>query len=339
MKPVIGINGFGRIGFCALRTAIQEGWEVAVINASRKPSAIVRKFVSDSVHGKFNGEVSSNNEEGYIVINGQKILTIDERNPELIEWKKYGVEYVLECTGKFKTLKEAGKHLMGGAQRVIISAPSDDAPNFVYGVNHKDYDPEEMQVVSAASCTTNCLAPIVKVLDDAFGVEAGYMTTTHAVTSKQNTTDSIDKKKDDRTERGVLDNIIPTTTGAAKATGKVSSEAVGPLNGDALRVPVSDGSIVKFVALLKKPVTREELLAEVKRASLTPELSKVIEYNTEKSVSSDIIGNNHPCIFDEDLAMVITPTFVAVSCWYDNEMGYTANMFRLMEYMGEQEYE
>ena len=336
MKPVIGISGFGRIGFCALRTAIQEGWEVAVINASRKPSDIIRLFKSDSIHGKFNGEVSANDEEGYIVINGQKILTIDERNPELIEWKKYGVEYVVECTGKFKTLKEAGKHLMGGAQRVIISAPSDDAPNFVYGVNHKDYDPKEMQVVSAASCTTNCVAPIVKVINDAFEIESGYMLTTHAVTSKQPSVDSFDKK-DRRIGRAAMLNIIPTTTGATKAVGKVIPEVQGKLTGLALRVPVVDGSIATLTLNLKRPVTKAELLNHVKREALTPEWCKTIEYSTEDLVSSDIVGNTHSCIFDVALAEVTNPNCVSVSCWYDNEMSYTTQMFRLMEYMGEQE--
>ena len=336
MKPVIGISGFGRIGFCAARTAIKEGWEIAAINASRKPSDIARIFTYDSTHGKFDGEVSYNDEEGYVVINGKKILTIDEREPELIEWKKYGVEYVVECTGKFKTLEKAGKHLVGGAQRVIISAPSDDAPNFVYGVNHEDYDASEMQVVSAASCTTNCVAPIVKVLNDAFGIESGYMLTTHAMTSKQPSLDGFDKK-DLRIGRAGPLNIIPTTTGATKAVGKVIPEVQGKLTGLALRVPVVDGSIATLTLNLRRPVTKEELLNYVKREALKPEWSKTIEYTTEKLVSSDIIGNTHSCIFDVDLAEVTTPNCVSVSCWYDNEMSYTAQMFRLMEYMGEQE--
>jgi len=334
MKPVIGISGFGRIGFCALRTAIEEDWEIAAINASRKPSDIARLFTFDSTHGKFNGEVSYNDEEGYIIINGKEILMLDERKPELIMWKNYGVEYVVECTGKFKTLAEAGKHLVGGAQRVIISAPSDDAPNFVYGVNHEKYT-TDMQIVSAASCTTNCLAPIVKVLNDAFGIRSGYMLTTHAVTSKQPPVDSFNAK-DHRIARS-SSNIIPTSTGATKAVGKVVPEVYGKLTGLALRVPVSDGSIATLTVNLKKSVTKRKLLNEVKRASLTPELCETIEYSTEELVSSDIIGNTHSCVFDAALTEVTTPNCATVSCWYDNEMSYTAQMFRLMKYMGEQE--
>ena len=338
MKPVIGINGFGRIGFCVARTAIKKGWEIAAINASRKPSDIAQIFAYDSTHGRFDGTVFYNDDEGYVVINGKKILTIDERDPELIEWKKYGVEYVVECTGKFKTLKEAGKHLVGGVQRVIISAPSDDAPNFVYGVNHEDYDAAEMQVVSAASCTTNCVAPIVKVLNDAFGIESGYMLTTHAMTSKQPPLDGFDKK-DPRIGRAGPINIIPTTTGATKAVGKVIPDVLGKLTGLALRVPVVDGSIATLTLNLKCPVTKEDLLEVVDRVvSEDPVMNQVIEYDaTNRLVSSDIIGNTHSCVFDEALVEVTTPTCVTVSCWYDNEMSYTAQMFRLMEYMGEQE--
>ncbi len=326
MAKKIAINGFGRIGRLTFRNLIQmEGIEVVAINDLTDNATLAHLLKYDSVHGKFPGTVSA--DENFLYVNNKKIHAIAERDPKALPWKDMGIDIVIESTGRFTDRETAGLHLSAGAKKVIISAPAKgDIPTIVLGVNdeviHTDHN-----IYSNASCTTNCLAPMVKVLDDAFGVESGFMTTIHAYTADQRIQDS--PHEDLRRARAAAISIVPTSTGAAKAVGLVLPHLKGKLNGNAMRVPVPDGSVTDFTATLKKPATVEEINAAFKAASETY-LKGILEYCEEPIVSSDILGNPHSCIYDVDLTMVQGNTAKVVG-WYDNEAGYSARLAQLAD--------
>ncbi|MFZ4374718.1 MAG: type I glyceraldehyde-3-phosphate dehydrogenase [Saprospiraceae bacterium] len=326
MAKRIAINGFGRIGRLTFRNLIQmEGIEVVAINDLTDNATLAHLLKYDSVHGKFPGTVSA--DEHFLYVNNKKIHAIAERDPKALPWKDMGIDIVIESTGRFTDRESAGLHLNAGAKKVIISAPAKgDIPTIVLGVNdeviHADHN-----IYSNASCTTNCLAPMVKVLDDAFGVESGFMTTIHAYTADQRIQDS--PHEDLRRARAAAISIVPTSTGAAKAVGLVLPHLKGKLNGNAMRVPVPDGSVTDFTATLKKAATVEEINAAFKAASETY-LKGILEYCEEPIVSSDILGNPHSCIYDVDLTMVQGNTAKIVG-WYDNEAGYSARLAQLAD--------
>ena len=326
MAKRIAINGFGRIGRLTFRNLIQmEGIEVVAINDLTDNATLAHLLKYDSVHGKFPGTVSA--DEHFLYVNNKKIHAIAERDPKALPWKDMGIDIVIESTGRFTDRETAGLHLSAGAKKVIISAPAKgDIPTIVLGVNdeviHADHN-----IYSNASCTTNCLAPMVKVLDDAFGVESGFMTTIHAYTADQRIQDS--PHEDLRRARAAAISIVPTSTGAAKAVGLVLPHLKGKLNGNAMRVPVPDGSVTDFTATLKKPATVAEINAAFKAASETY-LKCILEYCEEPIVSSDILGNPHSCIYDVDLTMVQGNTAKIVG-WYDNEAGYSARLAQLAD--------
>jgi len=326
MAKRIAINGFGRIGSLTFRNLIQmEGIEVVAINDLTDNATLAHLLKYDSVHGKFPGTVSA--DEHFLYVNNKKIHAIAERDPKALPWKDMGIDIVIESTGRFTDRETAGLHLSAGAKKVIISAPAKgDIPTIVLGVNeeviHADHN-----IYSNASCTTNCLAPMVKVLDDAFGVESGFMTTIHAYTADQRIQDS--PHEDLRRARAAAISIVPTSTGAAKAVGLVLPHLKGKLNGNAMRVPVPDGSVTDFTATLKKAATVEEINAAFKAASETY-LKGILEYCEEPIVSSDILGNPHSCIYDVDLTMVQGNTAKIVG-WYDNEAGYSARLAQLAD--------
>ena len=326
MAKRIAINGFGRIGRLTFRNLIQmEGIEVVAINDLTDNATLAHLLKYDSVHGKFPGTVSA--DEHFLYVNNKKIHAIAERDPKALPWKDMGIDIVIESTGRFTDRESAGLHLNAGAKKVIISAPAKgDIPTIVLGVNdeviHADHD-----IYSNASCTTNCLAPMVKVLDDAFGVESGFMTTIHAYTADQRIQDS--PHEDLRRARAAAISIVPTSTGAAKAVGLVLPHLKGKLNGNAMRVPVPDGSVTDFTATLKKAASVEEINAAFKAASETY-LKGILEYCEEPIVSSDILGNPHSCIYDVDLTMVQGNTAKIVG-WYDNEAGYSARLAQLAD--------
>jgi glyceraldehyde 3-phosphate dehydrogenase len=302
-----------------------EGIEVVAINDLTDNATLAHLLKYDSVHGKFPGTVSA--DENFLYVNNKKIHAIAERDPKALPWKDMGIDIVIESTGRFTDRESAGLHLNAGAKKVIISAPAKgDIPTIVLGVNdeviHADHD-----IYSNASCTTNCLAPMVKVLDDAFGVESGFMTTIHAYTADQRIQDS--PHEDLRRARAAAISIVPTSTGAAKAVGLVLPHLKGKLNGNAMRVPVPDGSVTDFTATLKKAATVEEINAAFKAASETY-LKGILEYCEEPIVSSDILGNPHSCIYDVDLTMVQGNTAKIVG-WYDNEAGYSARLAQLAD--------
>lgn len=294
---------------------------------------MVYMFKFDSTHGRFKGQVNSVN--GQLVINGKEISVYALRNPAEIPWGKHGAEYVVESTGVFTTTEKASAHLTGGAKRVIISAPSADAPMFVMGVNEDKYD-KSMKVISNASCTTNCLAPVAKVLNDNFGIEEGLMTTIHAVTATQKTVDGPSGKKW-RDGRGAYQNVIPASTGAAKAVGKVIPELNGKLTGMAFRVPVPDVSVVDLTCRLKKGATYDEIKAVMKTTSESPSQSRYLGYTDEEVVSSDFIGDTHSSIFDAKAGISLSPTFVKIVAWYDNEYGYSHRVVDLIKYVASKE--
>ena len=328
-SPRIGINGFGRIGFCALRLAVRKGIPVASINASRTAEEIACLFKRDSTHGAFDGVVEYEGEDD-LFINGSHIKVTHDRDPEKIPWKELEAEFVIDCTGKFLTKELAKAHLVAGAKKVIMSAPpKDDTPMFVMGVNEETYSPS-MDIVSNASCTTNCLAPLAKIVNDNFGIESGLMTTVHAMTSKQNTIDGFNAK--DRRIARAGNNIIPSTTGAAKAVGKVIPELKGKLTGMSMRVPVIDGSVVDLSVNLKTPTSYEEICAAVKEAS-EKDMKGIVSYVTDELVSCDFIGNIVTCNFDAKAGIALSPTFVKLIAWYDNEMAYTNQLLDLARYM------
>eukprot|EP00494_Astrolonche_serrata_P023259 UN23517 len=330
-KTKIGINGFGRIGRMVLRAAIAKGLNVVAVNDPFISTDYMEyQFKYDSTQGAFQGTVSHDKE--HLIINGKKIRAFSERDPAKIDWSSQGVTLVAECTGIFKSLETAGKHKKGSVKMVVISAPSGDAPMFVMGVNEKKWT-KSMDIISNASCTTNCLAPIAKVLNDSFGLVQGLMTTTHAVTATQNSVDGPNKKW--RSGRGAFQNIIPATTGAAKAVGKVLPEVNGKLTGMAMRVPVPSGSVVDLVVTTKKECTYEDVCKAMKTASEGP-LKGVLGYTEDPIVSSDVIGNPHSSIFDAKAGMALGKNFVKVISWYDNEWGYSNRMCDLITYVSSQ---
>ena len=330
MSVKIGINGFGRIGNLSFQAALaKEGVEVVAINdpfIDAEYMAYMTKF--DTVHGRFNGTVES--KDGVLVVNGKEIKVYNEMDPKNIPWGKDGVEYVLECSGAFTTMEKAGAHLEAGAKKVVISAPSKDAPMFVMGVNNETYDPS-MNIVSNASCTTNCLAPLAKVIHDNFGIKDGLMTTVHATTATQKTVDGA-SKKDWRGGRAAAGNIIPSSTGAAKAVGKVIPELNGKLTGMSFRVPTLDVSVVDLTCNLEKPATYEEICKVMKEAA-EGSMKGIVEYVDEDVVSSDFVSDTHTSIFDAKAGIGLTDTFVKLVAWYDNEWGYAHKLVDLACYM------
>lgn len=325
----IGINGFGRIGRLVLRASIEKGANVVAVNDPFIGlDYMVYMFKFDSTHGRFKGDVHA--EEGFLVINGKKITVFQERDPKDIAWAKAGAEYVVESTGVFTTIEKASFHLVGGAKKVIISAPSADAPMFVVGVNLEAYDPS-MTVVSNASCTTNCLAPLAKVIHDNFEIVEGLMTTVHATTATQKTVDGPSGKLW-RDGRGAGQNIIPAATGAAKAVTKVIPSLAGKLTGMAFRVPVSDVSVVDLTVRLAKPAPYELIKQKVKEASEGP-MKGILGYTDEQVVSSDFIGDKHSSIFDASAGISLNDNFVKLISWYDNEYGYSNRVIDLIKFM------
>merc|ERR1712212_1403312 len=325
----IGINGFGRIGRLVLRAAVENGVTVVAINDPFIPlDYMVYMFKYDSTHGQFKGEVK---EDGtHLYVNGNKITVFNERDPANISWSSAGAEYVVEATGVFTTTEKAMAHTKGGAKKVIISAPSADAPMFVMGVNHEKYDPS-LQIVSNASCTTNCLAPLAKVIHDKYGILEGLMTTIHAVTATQKTVDGP-SGKDWRGGRGAAQNIIPSSTGAAKAVGKVIPELNGKLTGMAFRVPTPDVSVVDLTVRLAKEASYEEICATLKAAADGP-MKCILGYTDEDLVSTGFIGDQRSSIFDAKAGIQLSKTFVKLVSWYDNEMGYSNRVIDLITYM------
>ena len=323
----LGINGFGRIGRMVFRAAVENfanDIEVVGINDLLDPDYLACMLKYDSVHGAFKGEVSS--EAGALIVNGKKIRITAEMDPANLKWDEVGAEVVVESTGFFLTDETARKHITAGAKKVIMSAPSKDStPMFVYGVNHKTYAGQD--IISNASCTTNCLAPLTKVLNDKFGVVRGLMTTVHAATATQKTVDGP-SKKDWRGGRGILENIIPSSTGAAKAVGKVLPELNGKLTGMSLRVPTSDVSFVDLTCELAKPASYEEICAAMKEAS-EGELKGILGYTDECVVSTDFRNDSRTSIFDAKAGIQLDPTFVKVCSWYDNEWGYSNKVLEM----------
>ena len=324
----LAINGFGRIGCLAFNVAMERDLNVVAINDPfLTPDYMAYMIKYDTVHGRFKGEVSY--DDNHVIVNGKKIRVYSELDPENVPWGEENVDIVLECSGVFTDLSKAQKHINAGAKKVVISAPSADAPMFVMGVNNKTYV-KGTPIISNASCTTNCLAPIAKVLHDSFGIEEGLMTTVHATTATQKTVDGI-SKKDWRGGRS-SQNIIPSSTGAAKAVGKVIPELNGKLTGMAFRVPTIDVSAVDLTVNLKTPTTYEEICAKMKEAA-NGELKGILDYTSDAVVSSDFIHDTHTSIFDETAGIMLTDTFVKVVAWYDNEWGYSSKLVDLATYV------
>jgi len=331
MTIKIGINGFGRIGRMAFRAISQDfpGMEVVAINDLLDADYLAYMLKYDSVHGRFNGEVAD--KDGNLVVDGKTIRLTAERDPSNLKWNEVDVDIVLECTGFFLTEETCQKHIDAGAKKVVQSAPSKDStPMFVYGVNHDEYAGQA--IVSAASCTTNCLAPVAKVLNDKFGIKRGLMTTVHAATATQKTVDGP-SMKDWRGGRGILENIIPSSTGAAKAVGVVLPELNGKLTGMAFRVPTSDVSVVDLTVELEKDASYADICAAMKAASESGPMSKTLGYTDEKVVSTDFRGVGYSSIFDAEAGIALDGTFVKLVSWYDNEYGYTCNMMRFVEHV------
>ncbi len=330
MSVKIGINGFGRIGNLTFQAALEkEEVEIVAINDPFIDSDYMAYMVKyDTVHGKFKGEVSA--KDGKLIVNGKEIKVYNEMDPKNIPWGKDGVDYVLECSGVFTTMEKAQAHLDAGAKKVIISAPSKDAPMFVMGVNNDKYT-NDMNIISNASCTTNCLAPLAKIINDNFGIKDGLMTTVHSTTATQKTVDGA-SKKDWRGGRAAAANIIPSSTGAAKAVGKVIPELNGKLTGMSFRVPTIDVSVVDLTCNLAKPATYEEICQAVKKAS-EGELKGIVEYVEDDVVSSDFIHDSHTSIFDSKAGIALTDTFVKLVAWYDNEWGYSNKLVDLAIYI------
>merc|ERR1712096_473638 len=330
MTGKIGINGFGRIGRLVLRAAVEKGATVVAINDPFIPlDYMVYMFKYDSTHGKFKGEVKEDGK--FLYVNGNKITVFNERDPAAINWGGAGAEYVVESTGVFTTTDKALAHTKGGAKKVIISAPSADAPMFVMGVDHEKYD-KSLQVVSNASCTTNCLAPLAKVINDNFGILEGLMTTVHAVTATQMCVDGP-SGKDWRGGRGAGQNIIPSSTGAAKVVGKVIPELNGKLTGMAFRVPTPDVSVVDLTVRLEKGASYEDICKKIKEASETGPLKGFLGYTDEMVVSTDFLGDTRSSIFDAKAGIQLSQTFVKLVSWYDNEFGYSNRVIDLVTYM------
>ena len=330
MTIKVGINGFGRIGRMAFRAIAKDFPEIEVvgINDLLDPDYLAYMLKYDSVHGRFNGDIAVDGSN--LVVNGKTIRLTAEKDPANLKWDAIGADLVLECTGFFLDEAGAAAHITAGAKKVVMSAPSKDStPMFVYGVNHATY--KGQAIVSAASCTTNCLAPVAKVLNDNWGIKRGLMTTVHAATATQKTVDGP-SKKDWRGGRGILENIIPSSTGAAKAAGVVLPELKGKLTGMAFRVPTSDVSVVDLTVELNKDATYAEICAAMKAAS-EGDMQGVLGYTEEKVVSTDFVGNTAPSTFDAEAGIALDGTFVKVVAWYDNEYGYTCNMLRFVKHV------
>jgi len=333
MTIKVGINGFGRIGRMAFRAIAKDFPEIEVvgINDLLDPDYLAYMLKYDSVHGNFDGDVSV--EGTNMVVNGKTIRLTAERDPANLAWSDIDADLVIECTGFFLTEETCQKHIEAGAKKVVQSAPSKDhTPMFVYGVNHKTYAGQA--IVSAASCTTNCLAPVAKVLNDKFGIKRGLMSTVHAATATQKTVDGP-SMKDWRGGRGILENIIPSSTGAAKAVGKVLPELNGKLTGMAFRVPTSDVSVVDLTVELNNGASYEDICAAMKAASEEGDLAGVLDYTEDKVVSTDFRGRPTPSIFDAGAGIALDDTFVKVVSWYDNEYGYTCNMLRVVKHVSQ----
>ena len=328
-KIKVGINGFGRIGRLVFRAAMERNdIEIVGINDLLDAEYMAYMLRYDSVHGRFNGTIEF--ESGFLIVNGQKIRVTSEKDPVNLKWNEIGAEYVVESTGLFLTLETAQAHINAGAKRVVMSAPSkDDTPMFVMGVNHKKYNKET--IVSNASCTTNCLAPLVKVIHDNFGVVEGLMTTVHATTATQKTVDGP-SKKDWRGGRAAIGNIIPSSTGAAKAATKVIPELKGKLTGMSFRVPTVDVSVVDLTCRLEKPTTYDEIKSAIKKAS-QGEMKGILDYTEDAVVSTDFIHDSHSSIFDATAGIMLNETFVKLVSWYDNEWGYSCRILDLIAHM------
>ncbi|MDV7188569.1 type I glyceraldehyde-3-phosphate dehydrogenase [Lutibacter sp. TH_r2] len=327
----IGINGFGRIGRIAFRVAAaRPNVEVVGINDLLDVEHLAYLLKYDSVHGKFDGTVEVAN--GNLVVNGKEIRITAERNPEDLKWDAVGAEIVLDCTGIFTNLEGAGKHIKAGAKKVAISAPSADAPMFVMGVNHKNITANDT-IVSNASCTTNCLAPIAKVINDKFGILEGLMTTVHATTATQLTVDGP-SRKDWRGGRSAIANIIPSSTGAAKAVGKVIPELNGKLTGMAFRVPTPDVSVVDLTVRTKTGASFDDVKAAIKEASEN-EMAGVLGYTEEAVVSQDFVSEPRTSVFDAEASIALSDNFFKIISWYDNEFGYSTKLVDLATYISE----
>ncbi|MCL2366743.1 MAG: type I glyceraldehyde-3-phosphate dehydrogenase [Oscillospiraceae bacterium] len=328
MSLKIGITGFGRIGRLVFRAAIERGIEVMAINDFMEPEYIAYMLKYDSIHGRFDHDISYTDKS--LIVDGKHITIFSEMDHESIAWTDCGVEYLIDGTGVFTTMPKASGHLKTGVKKVVLTSPSSDVPMFVMGVNEGKYDPS-IDVVSNASCTTNCLAPLAKVLNDKWGIETGLMTTVHATTATQKTVDGI-SKKDWRGGRAASANIIPSSTGAAAAVGKVIPELNGKLTGMSMRVPTINVSVVDLTVNLKSPAKYEDICAEMKRASEN-ELKGIMAYTEDAVVSSDFNGDPHTCIFDAQAGIALTDTFIKVVAWYDNEWGYSNKVLDLAEHM------
>lgn len=333
MGTRIAINGFGRIGRNFIRAAAQQGikFDLVAINDLTDTATLAHLLRRDTVGGKFDAEIT--HDANSITVNGDKIQVLSERDPANLPWGKLGVDIVLECTGIFTDADKAQMHLQAGAKKVIVSAPSKGAPMFVMGVNEEKYDPQTQHVLSNASCTTNCLAPLAKVFNDAFGIEQGFMMTAHAYTADQRLQDA--PHRDLRRARAAAENIVPTSTGAAKAIGKVIPELDGKLDGSSYRVPVPVGSIVDLNLIAKRDdLTVTEINAAYQEAAAAGRLAGVLYYSEEPLVSSDIVQDSYPSIFDSGLTAV-QGRLVKVSAWYDNEWGYSNQLVRFAKFVGD----
>lgn len=331
MSVKIGINGFGRIGRLVLRASFSNpnAKVVALNDPFMDVDYMVYMFKYDSVHGRFKGSVEAKN--GKLVIDGHEIDVFTEKDPANIPWGKVGADYVVESTGVFLSIDKAGAHLKGGAKKVVVSAPSPDAPMYVMGVNEEKYS-NDQNVISNASCTTNCLAPLAKIIDEKFGIVEGLMTTVHATTATQKTNDGP-SGKDWRAGRSAMTNIIPATTGAAKAVGKVIPHLDGKLTGISMRVPTDDVSVVDLTVRLEKPATYDQLKAALKEAAASDKYKRIVSYTEDEVVSSDFKGDTHSCIFDAKAGISLTPQFAKLVAWYDNEMGYSNRVIDLIVYI------
>lgn len=330
-KLKIGINGFGRIGRIAFRVAASRSNDIEVvgINDLLDVDHLAYLLKYDSVHGQFDGTIDT--KDGNLVVNGNTIRVTAERNPEDLKWDAVGADVVLDCTGIFTNLEGAGKHIKAGAKKVAISAPSADAPMFVMGVNHKEITAADT-IVSNASCTTNCLAPLAKVIHDEFGIAEGLMTTVHAATATQSTVDGV-SKKDYRLGRASLNNIVPASTGAAKAVGKVIPSLNGILTGMAFRIPTVDVSVVDLTCRLEKSASWDEVKKALKDAS-EGELNGVLGYTEEGVVSQDFVSEPKTSTFDANASMALNDNFVKLVSWYDNEYGYSTKLVDLAQHIG-----
>lgn len=328
-KIKVGINGFGRIGRLAFRAAMErQDMEVAAINDLVDPQYMAYMLRYDSTHGKFNGEVSV--KDGHLVVNGKTIRVTAEKDPANLKWNEANVTYVIESTGLFLTRETAQKHIQAGAKRVVLSAPAkDDTPTFVMGVNHSGYS-KDMEIISNASCTTNALAPVAKILNDKFGILEGLMTTVHAVTATQKTVDGP-SMKDWRGGRGAYQNIIPASTGAAKAVGLVIPSLKGKLTGMSFRVPVADVSVIDLTCRLEKAATYDDIKKAMKEASEGP-MKGILGYTEDEIVSTDILGDSRTSIFDAKAGIALNDHFVKVVSWYDNEWGFSNKLLDLISY-------